>query len=237
MRRLLSLALVLLAGCGGATSAPTLPAGASAGPQTTITPVPGATTASSATSLPTTGTGVVIPAACAAGFTDYLKLIEPVVAKFDPKTATLGDFETADDAASEKGLEAMTANGSRATYSCSEVGLEFNYFDTRSPWDAILEIAKAHAPGTVAYLEVNRKVAAIDTAKMSDYDVATCDDAVARIKKAVADQLAAGSETVQDMKIDEGLALSGLYGAYMHDVGDGKCPADVLGNDEFGFMS
>ncbi len=236
MKRLSLLALVLLAGCGGATSAPTPSAGATAGPQSTDTPVPGATTASSATSVPSAGSGVLIPAACAAGFTDYLKLIEPVVADFDPTTADLSAFYAADDAASEKGLEAMTANGSRATYSCSEVGLEFNYFDTRSPWDAILEIAKAQAPGTVAYLEVKRRVSAIDTATMSDYDAATCDDAVARIKKAVADELAAGSETVQDMSVDEGLALSGLYSAYMHDVSDAKCPPDKLGNDEFGFM-
>lgn|GEM_PF-2264277 len=63
----------------------------------------------------------------------YLRTIEPVVAAFDPATGTMGDFYTADDAAGEKGIELMMANGASAIYSCSEVGLEFAYFDSRSP--------------------------------------------------------------------------------------------------------
>ena len=230
MRRLLPLALVLLSGCGSATTAPTLPVQATTAGQatgTSTTPGPG---------LPTAAAGAVIPAACAAGFTDYLKLIEPIVAGFDPARSTFGDFYTVDNAASDKGTDVMLANGAKATYSCPEVGLEYNSFGINSPWAAILEIAHAQASGTVAYLEMERKVVALDNAKLSDYGSTGCDDAVARIRQAVADQSGAGKDTVADMGVDAGLALFGLYTAYLSQVQDGVCPPDVLGNDEFDFM-
>jgi hypothetical protein len=232
MRKLLPLALVLLSGCGGA-AATTLPGQPTNPAQTTGT---GATVEPPATGQATGAAGVVIPASCAAGFIEYLKAIEPVVAGFDPATDTLGDFFAADDAAGDKGYELLTANDSRATYSCSEVGLEFNYFDSRSPWAAIHEIASANAPGTVGYLQVNERVSAIDIAEMSDYGVATCDDAVARIKKGVADATNSGMATVDDMSVDPGIALLGLYNAYLAQVREELCPRDALGNDEFGFM-
>jgi hypothetical protein len=233
MRRLLPLALVLLSGCPGATTSPTLSGQATTPAQTSAT---GSTGAPPATSQATTAAGVEIPAACVAGFTAYLKAIEPVVAGFDPTTAIFGAFFDADDAAGEKGIELMTANGARATYSCPEVGLEFAYFDSHSPWAAIHAIATAQAPGTEPYLQVKEQVSAIDNAQLSDYDVATCDDAVARIKQEIADQTAAGTDTVDNMSVTEGIDLLGLYKAYLSDVQDGACPADALGNDEFGFI-
>lgn len=79
---------------------------------------------------------------------EYLQAIEPVV-DFDPATGSVADFYAADEAASEAGIELMTANGSAATYSCSEVGLKFPYFDSRSRWEAIHVIASEQAPGAV----------------------------------------------------------------------------------------
>ena len=229
MRRLLPLALVVLSACGGGATSPTNP-GATTNAAQTIGP--GATT----NATPTAGTSVVIPAACAAGFIEYLKGIEPVVSGFHSASAAFGDFFSVDEAASEKGVEIMMANGAAATYSCPEVGLEFAYFDTRSPWSAIHEIAAANAPGTIAYLQIKELVSAIDTAELSDYGVVSCDDAVARIKKGVADETGAGTESAEDMDVDAGLALLGLYRAYLADVRDGACPADALGNDEFDFF-
>lgn len=235
MRRLWPLAFVLLSGCGAAT--PTNPAQATTGALPTTGGQATGTTPTAAPGQSTTAPGVAIPAACLAGFTAYLKLIEPVVADFDDATSVFGDFYGVDEAANEKGIQAMTANGGRATYSCSEVGLEFNYFDAKSPWPAILELAAAQAPGTLSYLQVKQKVAAIDNAVMADYGVASCVDAVARIAKGVADASAAGEQQVGDMSVDAGLALFGLYGAYLSDVQDGKCPPDVLGNAEFDFLA
>jgi hypothetical protein len=178
----------------------------------------------------------VIPDSCAAGFIDFLKAIEPVTSAFDPATATFGDFFTADDAVSDKGVELLLANGGYATYSCSGVGLEFAYFDDSSPWAAIHQVAAANAPGTVAWLQTKEKVSALDVAQLTDYGESTCDSAVARIKQDVADGLAAGNETVDDLSVDEGLAVLGLYNAYIAQVGAGTCPRDQLGNDEFGYM-
>ena len=235
MRRLLPLALVLLSGCGGA-AATTLPGQSLGGGQTSG---PGGTTSTNATppaGQATQATGVVIPAACAAGFVEYLKAIEPVVSGFDPATDKFGDFYAADDAAGEKGIELLIANDSRATYSCSEVGLEFAYFDSRSPWAAIHEIASAQAPGTVGYLQVNEKVSNTEIAAMSDYGITTCDEAVTRIKQDVAAETAAGADSVDDMSVDEGIELLGLYNAYLAQVRAETCPRDELGNDEFGFI-
>ena len=232
MRRLLPLALVLLSGCGGAI-ATTGPGQATIGPPPAGSGAPASTTGAPQS---TAAAGVVIPAACAAGFIEYLKAIEPVVSGFDPATDTLGDFVDADRAAGDKGFELMSANGSRATYSCSEVGLEFNYFDSRSPWAAIHAIASAQAPGTVGYLLVNERVSNVDIGVMSDYDVATCDEAVASIKADVAAASADGAESVDDLSVDEGIALLGLYKAYIAQAREEVCPRDELGNDEFGFM-
>lgn len=41
---------------------------------------------------------------------------------------------------------------------------------------------------------------------------------------------------VDDMSVDEGVALLGLYKAYLADVRAGSCATDALGNEEFGFM-
>jgi hypothetical protein len=232
MRRLLALALVLLAGCGGTTISTSLPVitapGQTAGAATTA---PAATTGAAGTPA----TGVTIPAACAAGFTDFLKQIEPVVAGFDLETATLGEFFTVDDLAKEKGVDIMMANGAAATYSCPEVGLEFAYFDSNSPWLAIHELATAQAPGTEPWLQVTEKLAQIDGAKLADFGAATCEDGSKRIKDAVAGQMGAGTHTAADMAIGPGLELLGLYRAYLAAVREGTCP-DVLGNDEFDFF-
>jgi hypothetical protein len=236
MRRLWPLALVLLAACGGGAPSVTTAPGTSTNPGATAGP---AFTGSSGTPGPiqaTPATGGVIPAACAAGFIEYLTAIEPLVADLNPETATLGEFGAADRAAREKGFELLSANESRATYSCSEVGLEFNYFDARSPWAAIHEIADAQAPGTAAYLQVKEQLSDIETKTLADYGSPSCDEVVAQIKEAVAQELAAGSKTTNDLGIDKGLALLGLYKAYIADVRAETCPRDALGNDEFSFM-
>jgi hypothetical protein len=158
------------------------------------------------------------------------------VSAFDPATATLRDLETADEAVREKSLELLRANDSRAPYSCSEVGLEWAYFDSRTPWDAVLAVAGAAAPGTVAYLTAVRDLAAIDVAKLTDYGVDGCDAAVADIKERVAAERAGGADHVREMPIQEGLALLGLYKSYLAEVRAEVCPRDELGNDEFGFF-
>lgn len=246
MRKLSGLAVLLvpvaLLGCAGGpapTVAPgqTTAAGPTGGPGST-SPGPGSATGAPPASVPPasqgTGSGNVIPAACAAGFIAFLKAIEPVTAGFDPATARLGDFFTTERAVKDKGFELM--DGGYASYSCSEVGLEFNYFDTRSPWPSILELAAAQAPGTVPYMQVNQQVSMIDVAQMADFGVSSCEDAVARIKQAVAGQKGAGNDSAADMPAMAGLELLGLYKAYIADVGEEACPRDVLGNDEFVFF-
>ena len=56
------------------------------------------------------------------------------------------------------------------------------------------------------------------------------------IKQTVADQTGAGNETLAYMTFAEGVALYGLYNTYSNAVGEGTCPRDVLGNDEWDFM-
>jgi hypothetical protein len=242
MRRWLPLASIALASivvstCGGGTSGPTGGAQATAGGSSPA-PAPGASTSTNATPVtgPATPGTVAIPDSCKTGFIAYLKAIEPVVSDFKASTSTFGDFFDVDQAAGEKGIELMTTNGGRATYSCSEVGLEFAYFDSHSPWAAIQEVAAANAPGTVDYLQTHEKVSSLDNAQLSDYSVTTCDDAVSRIKAGVSDTMGAGQETVDDMAVPTGVALLGLYHAYLGQVQAGACPADKLGNDEFAFF-
>jgi hypothetical protein len=178
----------------------------------------------------------VLPVKCAEGFATYLKAIEPIVSSFDPAKATLGDLSSADDATSEKAFELLDANGGRAPYSCSEVGLEWAYFDSNSPWDAILAVAAGAAPGTVAYLTGLRATTALDEAKLSDYGIAGCDEAVKAIKKQVAAQTKSGTKGVEKMPFAAGVELLGLYKAYIRQVQTEACPRDALGNDEFGFF-
>jgi hypothetical protein len=238
MRRLqphlVILPMVLLVACGGgavpgggqATNAPTAAAGATEAPEE----VP------QATDEPSGAATTVIPADCAKGLGDYLVAIEPSVAKFDPAKDTLAGLYKAKDAAHDKGMELLDANDNRATYSCSEVGLEFAYFDSSTPWDAVLVIAAASAPGTVAYLKGLRDNAALDEAKLADYGIDGCDAAVSSIKKDVKAQSKKVSG-VDKLDFEDGIELYGRYKAYMHDVQDEKCPRDELGNDEFMFMS
>ena len=141
-----------------------------------------------------------------------------------------------DQAVGEKSIELLMANDATAPYSCSEVGLEWAYFDSNTPWDAVLVVAGDAAPGTVAYLTTVRDMAAIDVAKVSDYGVEGCDAAVARIKERVAAELSGGAAGAEEMGLEEGLALLGLYKAYLRDVQTEVCPRDALGNDEFGFF-
>lgn len=162
--------------------------------------------------------------------------IEPLVASFDPAKATLDDLTKAGKGARDKAIELLNANGGRATYSCSEVGLEFAYFDSKTPWEAVLAVASDAAPGTVAYLTGLRAMAAMDVAVLSDYGIAGCDDAVKTIKKGVADQKASGKKRVVEMPFDPGLELLGLYKTYMRQVQTEACPRDALGNDEFVFI-
>jgi hypothetical protein len=236
MRRFLPLLLVLLmVGCsqapGGATTgaAPGSSAPGSGGGPTEAPSSP-------ASAPPSASTTVVLPADCAAGLAAYLVAIEPIVASFDPATGTLGDLSTVDRATNDKSYELLQANGGRAPYSCSEVGLQWSYFDANSPWDAVLAVAAASAPRTVAYLNGLRATTALDEAELSDYAIAGCDDAVAAIKERVAAQMSAGTDDVEAMPFDTGLELLGLYKAYIRQVQLEACPRDALGNDEFGFI-
>jgi hypothetical protein len=68
---------------------------------------------------------------------------------------------------------------------------------------------------------------------VTDYGVEGCDAAVAKIKDGVA---AGGADGAEDMALQEGLALLGLYKAYLADVRNEICPRDQLGNDEFDFF-
>jgi len=239
MRRYLPLALILLmapvAGCssaatpsgGQATSGPSAAVGASEEPQAPQSAPP-------ASDEPSAATSTVLPADCAEGLGKYLAAIEPLVTKFDPAKDTLGDLYKADDRAGDKAYELLVANDSRAPYSCSEVGLEWAYFDANTPWDAVLIVAADAAPGTVGYLNALRDHAALDVAKLSDYGIDGCDAAVSSIKKDV--KAAKKLSGVDEMKLQAGLELLGHYKAYMHDVQNEVCPRDQLGNDEFGFM-
>ena len=177
-----------------------------------------------------------LPAACAEGFAKYLVAIEPLVSGFDPATGTLADLSSAEEAARSKGMELLTANDSRAPYSCSEVGLEWASFDSNTPWDAVLAVATDAAPGTVAYLTGLQATSAFDVNTMSVYGIDGCDAAVASIKDRVAAQTSDDVSGVDEMPFDDGIALAGLYRAYMREVQNEACPRDALGNDEFDFM-
>jgi hypothetical protein len=79
-------------------------------------------------------------------------------------------------------------------------------------------------------------MAAIDVAKVTDYGVEGCDAAVASIKERVAAEISGGVSGAEEMNLEDGLALLGLYKAYLADVRNEVCPRDELGNDEFGFF-
>ena len=245
MRRLFSVVVIVLVlvactvspgaapteGPAAGSSAPSAPPASSASGETAVPPSPASAAPSAAA-----GNTSVLPGACEAGFAKYLTEIESIVSAFDPATATLGNLSTAEQAVQEKSYELLSANNSTAPYSCSEVGLEFAYFDSNTPWDAVMAVASNAAPGTVAYLTAVRDMAAIDVAKVTDYGVEGCDAAVASIKKRIAAELSGGAEGGEEMALKEGLALLGLYKAYMADVRNEICPRDELGNDEFGFF-
>ena len=245
MRKLLSLLVVLLIGCSSApgsaptdgqpnaSSAPSAPGGSSApgGPS-----APSSQASAASSGAPAASTTTALPADCAAGLAKYLVAIEPIVSGFDPAKAKLGDLFTTDDAVHEKSMELLRANDSRAPYSCSEVGLEWAYFDSSTPWDAVMAVAGESAPGTAAYLTAVRAISAHDVNTVSVYGIEGCDAVVASLKKRVAAQTSKDVSEVVDMPFDDGLALLGLYKAYMRDVRNEVCPRDELGNDEFGFM-
>ena len=76
----------------------------------------------------------------------------------------------------------------------------------------------------------------MDVSKVSDYGIDGCEAAVASIKEGVAAQSTGGTTGVEEMGLEEGLALLGLYPC-LHARGPGRaCPADALGNDEFDFF-
>ena len=238
MRRFLPLLVILLMGCsGGPGSASTDSPSASAG--SAASPTPGGSSAASPAASPAASAASnagPLPGECAKGLGDYLVAIEPLVSKFDPAKATLGDLFTAKEAVQTKSVELLMANDATAPYSCSEVGLEWAYFDSRSPWDAVLVVAGDAAPGTVGYLTAQREMSAMDVNPVTAYGVEGCDAAVASIKKGVRANSNKGKSEVVDMGFKDAVALLGLYRAYMHDVGNEVCPRDVLGNDEFDFF-
>ncbi len=159
MRRFLVILAILamvLVGCSGAagSAAPTDgPTTGSSAPSEAASQAPGGSPSSStdasaaASEPPAASEATGIPAACAEGFAEYLVAIEPLVSGFDPATGTLADLFSAKEAARSKSMELLTANDSRAPYSCSEVGLEWAYFDSDTPWDAVLAIAADDGPG------------------------------------------------------------------------------------------
>lgn len=237
MRRLLpplvAMLMILLAACSGSA--------APGGSQATNAPTKGsdatgaARSAPAATDEPSGAATTVLPADCAEGLGKYLVAIEPLVAKFDPAKDTLGALYKAEDVAGDKAYELLQANDSTAPYSCSEVGLEWAYFDSRTPWDAVLGVAGDAAPGTVGYLNGLRATAALDGAKLAEYGIDGCDAAVSSIKKDVKARSKKVSG-IDEMAFQDGVELLGRYKAYMHDVQDEECPRDALGNDEFDFM-
>lgn len=248
MRTLLSIVALgfVLVGCSGA---PGTGASDDPGAGSSPTSVPAASTAASvpagsvapsavtsAAASEETAEGGALPAACAEAFSTYLTEIEPIVAGFDPARATFSDLSTTEQAVRDKSMELLRANDSTAPYSCPEVGLEWAYFSSNTPWDAVLVVAGDAAPGTVAYLTSVRDLAAIDVAKVGDFGVEGCDAAVAGIKEQVASAAAGGADGVLGMTLQDGLALLGLYKAYLADVRNEICPRDELGNDEFDFF-
>ena len=242
MRRFLPFLVILVVGCGGAASSapaaePTAASSAPSGPTgSAATAAPGGPSGP-ASEAPSASAAGALPAECAEGLGAYLVAIEPLVSGFDPGSAKLGDLQTSGEAVRSKSMELLKANDSRAPYSCSEVGLEWAYFDSDTPWDGVLAVAASKAPGTVGYLTAVQGEAALDVTPVSAYDVKDCDEAVASIKKRVAAQMSKRVSGIEKMTFKDGLALLGLYKAYMRDVQNEVCPRDALGNDEFDFMS
>ena len=146
MRRFLPLLVILFVGCSGgpgsgSTGASTAASNPPSGPAgSAVSPAPAGSGAASPVASPEASAGSnagPLPPDCAKGLADYLVAIEPLVSKFDPAKATLGDLFTAKDAVQTKSVELLMANDATAPYSTgSEVGLERAYFDSRSPWDA-----------------------------------------------------------------------------------------------------
>ena len=247
MRRFLPLLVILLVGCGGApgsapadgqttaSSAPTDSGGSAGSVDPGSSPAATVDASTAPTEAPSAAAGS-LPAACAEGFAAYLVELEPIVSSFDPAKATLGDLATVDQAVDDKSYELLQANDSTAPYSCPEAGLDWAYFDADTAWDAVLVVAADAAPGTVAYLTALQAWKQLDVAVVADYGIEGCDAAVAGIKEQVADATADGQAEVADMPLADGLALLGLYRAYLHDVQDEVCPRDALGNDEFDFF-
>ena len=235
MKRLLPLAILLLAACGDSGNATAVDQAATS-PPTPAGDSPTTATGTSTTPAAATQAAGGIPAACQEGFGSYLTTIEPLVEAYDPATASLAEFADFENAVQEKSFELLSANNSTAPYSCSQINLEWAYFDANSPWDAILPFAGERAPGTVAYLETLRDVAATDEAQLDAYVAGGCDAAVAAIQQAVSSETAAGSQSVGDLPVAEAVELLGLYSAYMSQVQQEACPRDALGNAEFGFI-
>ena len=242
MRRLLPLVAILVVGCSGSPGA--TPAGGSSIAPTAVAattqPSPTAPTSQpSGASSPASSTGsggspaagaAGLPAACASGVTALLSAIEPVVSTFDPVKASMGDLATMEDAAQSKSL------GLSIPYDCTTAGLAWVSLGAKTPWDAVLAAAGSTAPGTVAFLTAVRDHRANKVAKVADFGVAGCDAAIAAIKKGVKGHASGGSKDIKDMSLGDGLKLLGLYVAYMHDVQNGACPPDKLGNDEYEFF-
>jgi hypothetical protein len=228
--------LAVVACSGGAAPGASTETLAASSPGATAAPDTSASAPSDApaSESPSQAATTVIPADCAEGFAAYLAAIEPLVATFDPAKDKLADLYAAQDAAREKSMELLDANDSRAPYSCEEVGLAWAYFDSNTPWDAVMVVAGEAAPGAVGYLTGLRTHAATDGATLADYGIDGCDAAVSGIKQAVRKAKVSG---VDKLTFQQGVELVGRYKAYMHDVQDGVCPPDDLGNDEFGFMA
>ena len=133
-----------------------------------------------------------------------------------------------------EGVELLVANdGTPRTAVPRSAGVRVLRFALA--WAAIHQVAAANAPGTQPYLQVNERVAALDNTQLSDFGAATCEDASGRIKEAVSGLVGAGTASAEDMPVEAGIDLLGLYRAYLNSVADGTCP-DVLGNDEFDFF-
>jgi hypothetical protein len=230
-RRLASVAVgfvFLVAGCGAGAGPTPVPV--------SNAPSPGATAGAVASQPAATQGGstvAALPEPCATGFIAFLKLIEPDAARLNA-SSTLKDFRAIDEAVKEKGVQAMS--NPATMYDCSSVGLQFAYFDSSSPWEAVLAVASKEAPGTAGYLSALRERRASDVRKMADYGASSCDDAVAKIKQRVKAAKAAGAADVGAMPVFDGIAVLGLYDTYLHEVQNDACPKDQLGNDEFDFF-
>jgi len=244
VKRLLPLALLLVVACGESTDSNSADSNSTAPSATTSAAssassgtTPGASSNNGTVASPSVEQGASgIPAPCQEGFGSYLTTIEPLVADYDPATATLGEWQDFKGAVQEKSVELLMANNATAPYSCSQINLEWAYFDASSPWDAILPFAEERAPETVAYLETVRDVSATNEAQLDDYVTGGCDAAVEAIQQAVATETAAGRADLAAMPVAEGVQILGLYSGYMSQVQQGACPRDALGNAEFGFM-